>query len=98
MMEKTVALEFTVATTKKVEVIPGTEVLNIDLKISYAEFLSMTKELEKPYKAKFETPDGETFERNVGFAKGVASNANARITMRNFDGYVPEGTIVTLLQ
>ena len=58
MMEKTVALEFTVATTKKVEVIPGTEVLNIDLKISYAEFLSMTKELEKPYKAKFELPDG----------------------------------------
>ncbi|MCB9896018.1 MAG: hypothetical protein H6839_16410 [Planctomycetes bacterium] len=91
------ALEFTVATTKKVEVVPGTEVLNIDLKVSYAEFLSMTKELVKPYKARFETPDGETFERNVGIAKGVASNANARITMRNFDGYVPEGTIVTLL-
>jgi hypothetical protein len=86
-----------VATTKAVEVVPGNVVLNIDLKVSYAEFLSMTKELEKPYKARFETPDGETFERNVGIAKGVEGNANARITMRNFDGAVPEGTVVTLL-
>ena len=90
-------LEFTVVATKPVEVTPGNVVLNIDLKISYSEFLSMTKELQKPYKAKFETPDGESFERNVGIAKGVEGNANARITMRNFDGAVPEGTIVTLL-
>jgi hypothetical protein len=90
-------LEFQVTSTKAVEVAPGIVVLNIDLKISYAEFLSMTKELEKPYRAKFETPDGETFERNVGFAKGVESNANARINMRNFEGDIPEGTMVTLL-
>lgn len=92
------SLEFTVVSTKRVELVPGNEVLNIDLRTSYAEFLSMTKELEKPYRAKFELPDGETFEHNVGFGKGVASSANARITMRNFDGDVPEGTIVTLLQ
>jgi hypothetical protein len=91
------ALEFTVIGTKPVEVTPGNTVLNIDLKISYSEFLSMTKELQKPYKAKFETPDGETYERNVGIAKGVEGNANARITMRNFDGHLPEGTTVTLL-
>jgi len=90
-------LEFVVATTKAVEVVPGNVVLNIDLKVSYAEFLSMTKDLQKPYKAKFETPDGETFERTVGIAKGVEANANARITMRNFEGAVPEGTLVTLL-
>lgn len=90
-------LEFTVVSTKMTEPMPGNKVLNIDLKVSYAEFLSMTKDLEKPYKARFETPDGEVFERNVGFAKGVATNANARITMRNFEGDVPEGTVVTLL-
>jgi len=93
-----VAIEFTVVSTKRTEVVPGNEVLNIDLRISYSEFLSMTKELEKPYKAKFELPGGEIVERNVGFAKGVAGNANARITMRNFDGEIPPGTIVTLLQ
>lgn len=92
------AIEFTVVSTKRTEVVPGNEVLNIDLRISYSEFLSMTKELEKPYKAKFELPGGEIVERNVGFAKGVAGNANARITMRNFDGEIPPGTIVTLLQ
>jgi hypothetical protein len=91
-------LEFKVTSTKAVDVATGTIVLNIDLNISYSEFLSMTKELQKPYKAKFETPDGETFERNVGIAKGVEGHASARITMRNFEGDVPEGTIVTLLQ
>jgi hypothetical protein len=91
------SLEFKVISTKPVEVAPGNIVLNIDLKISYSEFLSMTKELQKPYKAKFELPDGEVIERNVGIAKGVEGNANARITMRNFDGFIPEGTIVTLL-
>jgi hypothetical protein len=91
-------LEFKVISTKPVEVAPGNTVLNIDLNVSYSEFLSMTKELQKPYKAKFETPDGETFERNVGIAKGVEGNANARITMRNFDGFLPEGSIVTMLQ
>lgn len=90
-------LEFVVISTKRVEVVPGTEVLNIDLRISYAEFLSMTKELEKPYRASFELPGGEVIERNVGFAKGVANNANARITMRNFEGDIPPDTVVTLL-
>ncbi|MBZ0136860.1 MAG: hypothetical protein K8I27_10845 [Planctomycetes bacterium] len=90
-------LEFTVASTKRTEVMPGTEVLNIDLRTSYSEFLSMTKELVKPYKARFELPDGEVIERNVGIAKGVAGNANARITMRNFEGEIPPDTIVTLL-
>lgn len=92
------AIEFVVVSTKRTEVVPGNEVLNIDLRVSYSEFLSMTKELEKPYKAKFELPGGEVIERNVGFAKGVAGNANARITMRNFDGEIPPDTIVTLLQ
>lgn len=92
------AIEFVVVSTKRTEVVPGNEVLNIDLKVSYAEFLSMTKHLEKPYKAKFELPGGEVIERNVGFAKGVASNANARITMRNFDGEIPPDSIVTLLE
>ncbi|MCC7510037.1 MAG: hypothetical protein IT464_11810 [Planctomycetes bacterium] len=90
------ALIFTVISTKRVELVPGNEILNIDLKVSYAEFLSMTKNLVKPYKAKFELPDGEVLERNVGIAKGVAGNANARITMRNFEGEIPEGTSVTL--
>lgn len=90
------ALIFTVISTKRVELVPGNEVLNIDLKVSYAEFLSMTKNLVKPYKAKFELPDGEVIERNVGIAKGVAGNANARITIRNFEGEIPEGTSVTL--
>ncbi|MBK8207187.1 MAG: hypothetical protein IPK87_10445 [Planctomycetes bacterium] len=90
------ALIFTVISTKRVELVPGNEILNIDLKVSYAEFLSMTKNLVKPYKAKFELPDGEVIERNVGIAKGVAGNANARITIRNFEGEIPEGTSVTL--
>jgi hypothetical protein len=93
-----VAIEFVVVSTKRTEVVPGNEVLNIDLKVSYAEFLSMTKHLEKPYKAKFELPGGEVIERNVGFAKGAAATANARITMRNFDGEIPPDTIVTLLE
>ncbi|MBX3459613.1 MAG: hypothetical protein KF696_06550 [Planctomycetes bacterium] len=92
------ALIFTVVETKRVELVPGNEILNIDLRVSYAEFLSMTKHLVKPYKAHFELPDGEVIERNVGFAKGVEANANARITMRNFDGDIPEGTTVTLLE
>lgn len=91
-------LEFNVVSTKRTAVMAGQEVINIDLRVSYAEFLSMTKHLEKPYKARFETPDGETFEHNIGIAKGVESHANARITMRNFDGEVPEGTIVTILE
>ncbi len=92
------ALIFTVISTKRVELMPGNEVLNIDLRVSYAEFLSMTKNLVKPYKASFELPDGEVIERNVGIAKGVAGNANARITIRNFEGEIPEGTSVTLLE
>ena len=92
------AIELKVVSTKRTEVIPGNEVLNIDLKVSYAEFLSMTKHLEKPYMAKFELPGGEIVEHKVGFAKGVASNANARITMRNFEGEIPPDTIVTLLE
>jgi hypothetical protein len=91
-------LEFKVTSTKAVDVATGTVVLNIDLNISYAEFLSMTKELAKPYRAKFELPGGEVVERNVGIAKGVEGHASARITMRNFEGDIPEGTIVTLLQ
>ena len=92
------ALDFEVIATKRTELMPGNVVLNIDLKNSYAEFLSMTKHLEKPYMARFELPDGSTFEHKVGIAKGVAGNANARITMRNFDDPVPVGTIVTMLE
>lgn len=88
---------FKVVGSKSVEVMPGTVVLNIDLAVSYAEFLSMTKHLEKPYKAAFELPNGSTFEHNVGFAKGAEATANARITMRNHDGEIPEGTVVTIL-
>lgn len=92
------ALIFNVVGARRVEVMPGTVVLNIDLGVSYAEFLSMTKHLEKPYKARFELPDGSAFEHNVGFAKGAEATANARITMRNHDGEVPDGTSVTILE
>lgn len=91
------SLEFEVIATKRTELMPGNAVLNIDLKTSYAEFLSLTKNLERPYVARFELPDGSTFEHKVGFAKGVAGNANARITMRNYEDPVPVGTIVSLL-
>ena len=91
------ALTFTVVGTRRVEAMPGTVVLNIDLKVSYAEFLSLTKHLEKPYRARFEPPGGAAFEHNVGFAKGAEATANARITMRNFPDEVPEGTVVTIL-
>lgn len=90
-------LEFKVTGTKRTEIVPGNEVLNIDLNVSYAEFLSMTKELEKPYNAKFELPEGTSFEHKVGFAKGQAGNADARITMRNHADDIPTGTIVTIL-
>ncbi len=90
-------LEFKVASTKWTELMPGNKILNIDLNISYAEFLSLTKELVKPYRARFEMPDGEPFESNIGIAKGAEGHANARITMRNFKGDLPEGTSVTLL-
>ncbi len=92
------ALIFTVVATKRVEAMPGTVILNIDLKVSYAEFLSLTKNLVKPYKAKFELPDGTVVEHNVGFAKGAEATANARITMRNYPDEIPEGTVVTLLE
>ena len=88
--------EFKVVSTKRTEIMPGNEVLNIDLNVSYAEFLSMTKNMEKPYVAKFELPDGTTFEHKVGFAKGGTSTSDAKITMRNHDDELPEGTIVTL--
>jgi hypothetical protein len=70
----------------------------VDLKVSYAEFLSLTKNLVKPYRARFEPADGANFESNVGFAKGVEGNANARITLRNHEGEIPENTLVTLLE
>ncbi|MHC4839381.1 MAG: hypothetical protein ACYTDT_00260 [Planctomycetota bacterium] len=89
-------LEFKVVSTKRTEIIPGNEVLNIDLSVSYAEFLSMTKNMERPYVANFELPDGTKFEHKVGFAKGGANNSNAKITMRNYPNELPEGTIVTL--
>lgn len=92
------ALIFTVVGTKRVEAMPGTVVLNIDLKVSYAEFLSLTKHMEKPYKARFELTDGSVVEHNVGFAKGAEATANARITMRNYPNEIPEGTVVTLLE
>jgi hypothetical protein len=93
-----VSLNFTVVSTRRVDVAPGNEVLNIDLKVSYAEFLSMTKHLEKPYRAAFELPDGSTLEHNVGFAKGAEATSNARITMRNYPGEIPPGTLVTVLE
>lgn len=92
------ALDFEVVATRRTELTPGNTILNIDFKTSYAEFLSLTKHLEKPYVARFERPDGSSFQHNVGFAKGVAGNANARVTMRNFEDPVPAGTIVTLLE
>lgn len=89
-------LEFKVVSTRRTEIMPGNEVLNIDLNVSYAEFLSMTKNMEKPYVAKFELPDGTTFEHRVGFAKGGTGTSDAKITMRNYKDELPEGTIVTL--
>lgn len=91
-------MEFKVLRTKRTEVAPGTEILNIDLAVSYAEFLSITKHLEKPFRAKFELPDGSEFEHRVGFGKGGDGSANAKITMRNHDGELPEGSLVTLLE
>lgn len=91
-------LEFKVALTKWTELTPGNKILNIDLKVSYAEFLSLTKNLQKPYRARFEMPDGNTFESNIGIAKGAEGHANARVTLKNFKGDLPEGTSVTLLE
>lgn len=91
-------LQFKVAGTKWTEITPGNKLLNVDLKVSYAEFLSLTKSLVKPYRAKFELADGTSFETNVGFAKGVEGHANARVTMRNHTGAIPENTLVTLLE
>ncbi len=91
-------LEFKVLATKWTELTPGNKILNVDLNISYAEFLSMTKHLQKPYRAMFELDDGSSFESNVGFAKGTEGHANARITMRNFTGELPAGTSVTLME
>jgi hypothetical protein len=93
-----VALTFKIVSTKRVELVPGNEVFNMDLNVSYAEFLSLTKNLEKPYRASFELPDGTTFERNIGIAKGAEGNANARITTRNYEGEMPAGTWVTILE
>jgi hypothetical protein len=92
-----VALTYKIVATKRIELVPGNEVLNMDLDISYAEFLSVTKHLEKPYRTRFEPPQGEAFERNVGFAKGADASSNARITMRNYPGEIPIGTWVTFL-
>lgn len=88
-------LDFKVVSTKWVE-LNATRILNIDLRVSYAEFLSLTKHMEKPYRARFELPDGTSFESNVGFAKGAEATSNARITMRNHAGEIPEGTTVIL--
>ena len=90
--------QFKVAGTKWTELTPGNRILNIDLRVSYAEFLSHTKNLVKPYRAKFELEDGTNFETNVGFAKGAEGHVNARITMRNHQGDIPQGTLVTLLE
>lgn len=92
------AIEFKVAGTKWTELTPGNRILNIDLNVSYAEFLSYTKHLVKPYRAKFELEDNTSFESNVGFAKGAEGHANARITMRNHTGEIPAGSRVTLLE
>jgi hypothetical protein len=93
-----VSLTYKIVATKRIELVPGNEVLNMDLNLSYAEFLSVTKNLEKPYRARFEPPEGEAFEHNVGFAKGADAASNARITMRNYQGELPVGTWVTILQ
>ena len=90
-------LEFSVKATKRTELVPGNVILNIDLAVSYAEFLSMTKDLPQPLKCKFDTPDGRTYEKPVGIAKGVGQMADARVTMRNFPDEIPAGTRVTLL-
>lgn len=90
-------LEFSVKATKRTELVPGNVILNIDLDVSYAEFLSMTKDLPQPLKCKFETPDGRSYEKPVGIAKGVGQMADARITMRNFADDLPPKTKVTLL-
>lgn len=89
---------FKVASTKWVELMPGNRLLNVDLKVSYSEFLSWTKNLNKPYRARFDLADGTSFESNVGFGKGVEGHANARITLKNHKGELPEDTAVTLLE
>lgn len=91
------SLEFKVNATKRTELVPGNVILNIDLAVSYAEFLSLTKELPQPLKCRFETPDGRSYEKQVGIAKGVGQMADARITMRNFPDEIPPGTRVTVL-
>lgn len=91
------SLEFKVNATKRTELVPGNVILNIDLNVSYAEFLSLTKEIPQPLKCKFETPDGRSYEKPVGIAKGVGQMADARITMRNFADEIPAGTRVTIL-
>jgi hypothetical protein len=92
-----VSLEFKVNATKRTELVPGNVILNIDLAVSYAEFLSLTKELPQPLKCRFETPDGRSYEKPVGIAKGMGQMADARITMRNFADEIPPGTRVTIL-
>ncbi len=92
------SLVFKVKATKITTITPGNKFLNIDLDISYAELLSMTKQLQPPFKARFEIPGGKTFESPVGIGKGVAAMADARITLRNFEGEMPAGTIVTLIE
>ena len=91
------SLEFKVNATKRTELVPGNVILNIDLNVSYAEFLSLTKEIPQPLKCKFETPDGRSYEKPVGIGKGVGQMADARITMRNFADEIPAGTRVTIL-
>jgi hypothetical protein len=63
-----------------------------------AEIPSHTTNLAKPSRAKIELDDGASFETNVGFAKGVEGHTNARITMHNHEGEIPENTLVTLLE
>ena len=90
-------LEFKINASKRVELVPGNVILNIDLNVSYAEFLSMTKDLPQPLKCRFDTPDGRSYEKNIGIGKGVQQMADARITMRNFTDELPAGTRVTIL-
>ncbi len=91
-------LVFKVKSTKATTLTPGNKILNVDLDVSYAEFLSMTKHLQPPFKARFEPPGAPAFDNTVGIGKGVAAMADARITMRNFEGEIPPGTIVTLAE
>ena len=91
------SLEFKVNATKRTELVPGNVILNIDLNVSYAEFLSLTKEVPQPLKCKFDTPDGRSYEKQVGIGKGAGQMSDARITMRNFTDEIPAGTRVTIL-